>query len=124
MKINMRIETRDKTLSSHLLETDHIQSFQTEKIIGDGVSIRYEGQIIREAIGFPELFNFSIYIAEHIALPIAVGILSRYLYDKLKDKKETKIEVNYVYVEINPEKIENAILNIVQKNEDKHQDEM
>src|SRR3989337_3320418 len=124
MRLNMRIETPDKNLSYDLLETDHIQAYQTEKIITDGVSIRYEGQILREAISFPELFNFSIYVAEHVALPIAVGILSRYLYDKLKDKKETKIEVNYVYVEINAEKIENAILNIVQKNEDKAQNEV
>jgi len=114
----MRIETPDKKLSHDLLETDHIQAYQTEKIITDGVSIRYEGQILREAIGFPELFNFSIYVAEHIALPIAVAVLSRYLYDKLKDRKNTEIRINDTSIEINAEKIEQLILVILKEKED------
>jgi len=106
-------------ISFDLLEATHIQAGQTEKIVSEGVSIRAEGTDIRRAYGLPEIVNVTIFIAEHVALPIAVGILSRYLYDKLKDKRETKIRINYVYVEINAEKIEQAILNIVQENEEK-----
>lgn len=119
MKLNMKIETPDKNLNSDLLETSHALMNETEKIIADGVSIRYEGRTIREAIGFPELFNFSIYIAEHIALPIAVGLLSRYIYDKLKDKKDTEIKINNTSIEINAEKIEQLILVILKEREDK-----
>jgi hypothetical protein len=106
----MRIKTRDKGIVNDLLEVDLVQSANMEKEVADGVAIQYRGQVIREALGLPELFRFSIFVAEHIALPIAVGLLSRYLYDKLKNKKQTEIIINYVTVEINAEKIEQLIL--------------
>ena len=89
----MKIETTDKKLSSELLETDLIRMNQTEKIIAEGVLIRYEGRAIREAIGFPELFNFSIYIAEHIGyLLLLVSYRATYTIN-LKIKKRLKSEL-------------------------------
>ena len=111
-------------LSWDLFEARSLQSGQTEKVITEGISIKLESIEIRKGFGFPEIVDITVFVAEHVALPIAVGMLSRYLYDKLKDKRETKIEINYLYVEINAEKIENAILSIVQKNEDKAQNEV
>jgi hypothetical protein len=76
MKLSMKIETPDRKISHELLETNaRAQSYHPEKVITDGVSIRCECRTVREAMGFPELFNFSIYIAEHVALPIAVAFL-------------------------------------------------
>jgi len=124
MKIPIQIETQDRMLSWDLFEARSLQSGQTEKVITEGISIKLESIEIRKGFGFPEIVDITVFVAEHVALPIAVGMLSRYLYDKLKDKRETKIEINYLYVEINAEKIENAILSIVQKNEDKAQNEV
>ena len=73
----------------------------------------------REAIGFPELYNFGIYLSEHVALPIAVAVLSRYLYDKLKDRKNTEITINNTSIEINADKIEQLILIILKEKEEK-----
>ena len=113
----MQIETQDRMLSYDLLEAQQFQSGQ-EKFITEGVSIRAESIEIRKAVGLPEIVNITLWIGEHVALPIAVSILSRYLYNKLKDKKDTKIKINYTYVEINAERIENAILNIIQETEE------
>ena len=115
MEIPIRIETQDRMISCELFEATSFQKGQTEKTVTEGVSIRWEGADIRKGFGFPEIVNIAILIAENIALPIAISVLSRYLYDKLKDKEESKIEINYVNVEINAGKIEKAILDIVQR---------
>ena len=47
------------------------------------------------------------------------GILSRYLYDRLKKRKETEISINNISIEINAERIEQLILATLKEKEDK-----
>ncbi len=58
----------------------------------------------------PSWVILTIEIGKNVALPLAVGILSSYLYDKLKNRKDTKVIINNQQVEINAIKIEKLIL--------------
>jgi hypothetical protein len=111
MKVEIGIEIRDAKLVGDLFETTQIKAGQ-EKTIAEGVSIQLKNYMAREAVDFPTIVNIVAYVGEHVALPIAVGILSRYLYDKLKDRKTSKVTINQIQVEIDAEKIEKLILRI------------
>jgi hypothetical protein len=117
MNLEIGIELRDRNVVKDLFETPQPKVGQ-EKIIGEGVSIRIKNYFARDTADLPTILNIVAYIGEHVALPIAVAVLSKYLYEKLKDRKESKIIINYTPVEINAEKIEQLILNVLPKEED------
>jgi len=114
MKLNIEIETFDNRLDSKLFDVTRI-SDKTEKSITEGISVRYEWTLIRKAEGFPEIVNIALFIGEHVALPIAVSIVSKWLYDKLKERKDNKLRINNTSVEINAERIEQLIINILKE---------
>jgi hypothetical protein len=116
MKLEMQIEIRDPRIIGDLFEASDFRGLP-KKTITKGVTIQLKGYTLREAVDFPEIVSIAIYVAKHVALPIAVGVLSRYLYDKLKDKKNSKVTINNVPVEINAEKIENLVIEILKKEE-------
>jgi len=118
MELSIEIETFDNMLAFNLFDVTRI-SDKIEKSITEGISVRYESTLIRKAEGFPEVVNIALFIGEHVALPIAVSIVSRWLYDKLKERKDNKLMINNTSVEINAEKIEQLIVNIVK--EKKHE---
>jgi len=114
MELNIEIETHDSRLSFDLFETDKLAFGTTTKTVAEGVSIQYRGGTIREAAGLPEIFRISAFIGKNVVLPIAVGILSAYLYDKFKGKAE-RVRINNIYVEVNVNRFENLILEILKK---------
>jgi hypothetical protein len=111
MELEISIEKRDRNLEKDLFETPQPRVGE-EKIIVEDVSIRIRNYFGRDVVDLPTILNVVAYIGEHIAFPIAVSILSKYLYEKLKDRKESKITINYTSVEIDAEKIEQLILNM------------
>lgn len=117
MNLEIGIEVRDRNLAKDLFETPQPKIGQ-EKIIAEGISIRIKNYFARDTVDLPPILNIVAYIGEHVALPIAVAVLSKYLYEKLKDRKESKVFVNYTPVEIDAEKIEHLILNILPKEKD------
>jgi len=118
MELSIEIETFDNMLAFNLFDVTRI-SDKIEKSITEGISVRYESTLIRKAEGFPEVVNIALFIGEHVALPITVSIVSRWLYDKLKERKDNKLMINNTSVEINAEKIEQLIINILK--EKKHE---
>jgi len=84
--------------------------------IADGITIERK-MILREAIGVSFL-DYVIRIGEGIAIQVAATLIAKYLYDKLKDRKDTNLTINYKSVEINAEKIEQLIINIEKENKD------
>ena len=118
MELDIGIEIRDHKLVSELFETNTTHVGQ-KKVIAEDVSIQIKNYFAREAVDFPTIVNIVAYIGEHVALPIAVGVLSRYLCDKLKDRKESKVTINHIPVEINAQKIEQLIINIVKEEKEK-----
>lgn len=118
MELEISIEKRDRNLEKDLFETPQPRVGE-KKIIVEGVSIRIKNYFGRDAVDLPTILNVVADIGEKVVLPIVVGVLSRYLYDKLKYRKESKVTINYVPVEINAQKIEQLIINIVKEEKDK-----
>jgi len=116
MELEIGIEIRDPKLVSELFETNK-RHVEQKKVIAEGVSIQIKNYYARDAVDLPSILNIVAYIGEHVALPIAVAVLSRYLYDKLKVRKQSKVTINNTPVEINAEKIEQLIMNLLKKNE-------
>ena len=82
--------------------------------IVDGITIERK-KILREVVGVSFL-DYVILIGEGIAIQVAANVIAKYLYDKLKDRKNTNLTINYKSVEINAEKIEQLIINIEKEN--------
>jgi hypothetical protein len=78
--------------------------------IADGIIIEREKKG-REMVG--EIFlDYVIRIGEDISIKVAATLIAKYLYDKLKGRKDTNLTINHKSVEINAEKIEQLIINI------------
>jgi hypothetical protein len=118
MELEISVEKRDQNLEKDLLETAQPRVGE-KKIIVEGVSIRIKNYFGRDTIDLSTILNIVADIGEKVALPIAVGVLSRYLYDKLKDRKESKVTINHIPVEINARKIEQLIINIVKEEKER-----
>lgn len=118
MELDIGIEIRDPKLVSELFETNTTYVGQ-KKVVAEDVSIQIKNYVAREAVDFPTVVNIVAYIGEHVALPIAAGVLSRYLYDKLKDRKQSKVTISNTPVEINADKIEKLIINVLKEEKKK-----
>lgn len=71
----------------------------------NGVIIKAKGGYDRETIGAPQ----DTYILLDIAKDIGVGIVSAFLYDRLKNISKVKIKIGNKEVDIIKEEIEKAI---------------
>ena len=77
----------------------------------EGVTIkRLESNRIMEILNPP--IDFLVYVGEHVALPIAASLIARWLYDKLKGRKDNQLQINSQPIEINLQKIERVIINL------------
>ena len=65
---------------------------------------------MREMVNPP--IDYVVFIGANIVIPIAVNLIARFLYDVLKDDKDSKLAINDKPIEINAEKIEQLIINI------------
>lgn len=111
----MRIEERDSRLIEDLFEIEtsqynEVTKNRQKKIISEGVSIQYQGHFCCDSTDTPSWLIISIEIGKNVVLPLALSILSSYLYDKLKDKKNSRVVINNQLVEIDAKKIEKLIL--------------
>jgi hypothetical protein len=119
IELKMEIETHDDTLGFKLFESPESVSFGQTKTICDDVFIRAEGGRIFEALDFPSILYATAFVGTNIVLPMAVSLLSNYLYDKLKERKDNKLKINGTQVEISTEKIEQLILIILKQEKEK-----
>lgn len=103
MNFDIRIETHDTLLVYDLLEKDTANKGDVISI-GDGASLRYRGTLIQLQEGIPEVIGFILTIAKDIG----VGIVSAWLYDKLKNKKAT-LRIDRTVVEIDKGEITRII---------------
>lgn len=79
--------------------------FGSKTEIADGVFMRIDGGRLCEAINAPEFLNIAIVVSQNVVLPVALNLATSWLYDKIKDKKSTKIRINGIDVIVNKEKI-------------------
>jgi hypothetical protein len=85
--------------------------------IADGITVERQKrlrEIVRESF-----LDYFILIGEGITIQVAATLIAKYLYDKLKDRKDTNLTINYKPIEISAEKIEQLIINIEKENKDR-----
>lgn len=114
MELNIEIETDNRMLGFDLFESKEIRAGQTQKAIGEGISIRYEGGLIRRAVDFPEIVRIALVIAEKYVLPVAATLTATWLYDKLKGRANNVI-IEHTVVEIDEGEIKKVIIEKLRK---------
>jgi hypothetical protein len=85
--------------------------------VADGISLRLEksetwsrkGRFVGGKVPPPEILDFVVFIAKDVALPIAVSLLSSWIYDKLKRDKVLTVTIDGVRVEGDPEEIKELL---------------
>jgi hypothetical protein len=103
------VTTADSGILSDLLDGKNV------KFLTDGLTLKSGGMTIHEVVGFPETYTFLVYLAENLAVPFAVGLLTNYIYDKVKPKQDAKLKIGNVDVRIEKGEIERAILEHLDK---------
>jgi len=116
MQVKIEIETEDKTLVSDLFGSHAVLRGVSTKKVTDGVSIRFNGIVLREAIAIPDLIKITLLITEKVALPVAVGLFSSWLYDRLKNRRVRRISIERTEVKLDKGEIERILLEKIKEN--------
>ena len=110
IEVSVEIETYDTTLAFDLFEEKKKLFAAQQKEIAKGVFLRFEGGTLREAFDTSEIIRLTIAVAKDVALPIALGVVSNWLYDRIKNGRASKIRVNENETEITKDEIKKALL--------------
>jgi hypothetical protein len=106
MKVQLQIETHDRSLGFKIAGVYNALTSGTIIDVQEGVSIEYEGSLIRKSFGIPEILQFVIDASVNVDL----ALLGAWLYEKVKDKPVERIIVNRrVVTEITEKGIYQAI---------------
>jgi hypothetical protein len=99
MKIDISVRSSNPNVHSKIAEAE----------IADGITI-HRKKILREMVNPP--IDYLVFIGANIAVPIAVNLIARFLYEVLKGEKDNKLTINNKPIAINAEKIEQLIISI------------
>lgn len=86
--------------------------------IADGVSLRLErseqcsrdrGEIGGGKVPPPEVVEFALFLAKNVALPLVLGIVSSWIYDKIKRNMALSVTINGVTVSGSIEQIKEIL---------------
>lgn len=79
--------------------------FQNEELlvgseieIDNGIFLRLDSVTFKEAVEIPEIIKVTLILAKDVILPIAFGVASNWLYDKIKDRRTQKVRINGIEV--------------------------
>jgi len=108
MKLEISIRSSDPNVHSEIAEAK----------IADGITI-HRKKTLREMVNPP--IDYLVFIGANIAIPIAVHLIARFLYDVLKGEKDNTLTISDKSIEINAEKIEQLIINISKEEEKNEQ---
>ncbi len=78
---------------------------RTEIELSKGITLRYDQAIFCESVDAPTFIQISLIVGKDILLPVALGLVSSWLYDKIKEKKVYKILINGIEAELDKQKI-------------------
>ena len=102
---SIKIETSyPLELAKDFLEEKKLRA-GTEIKIAKGTHLRYESCLLREAVGFPDILEFTLIVATYVALPIALDIAANWIYDKIRERRAKKIMVGSSEVEASVDEI-------------------
>jgi hypothetical protein len=127
MNFDIWLEESDFSLLPNLFdvqpsEYNRIVLEKQKKVVSTGISLQYRSHYSCDSVDIPTMVIITIEIGKEIALPIALGILSNYLYDKLKERTSTLV-INGKKAKIDKKEIERLILlNYSQEDERKFEE--
>lgn len=104
------IHTHDRSLAFDLLDKSQARTGDVIQL-DQGVSLAYEGTYVRKALGFPEI----VMLSASIPTGIAAGILANWLWEKLRGRNITQIEIDRTTVEFEEGEIKRVIYEKVTK---------
>ena len=104
------VHTHDRSLAFDLLGKSQARTGDIIEL-DQGVSLAYEGTYMRKALGFPEIVMFSA----SIPTGIAAGVLANWLWEKLRGRNITQIEIDRTTVEFEEGAIKRVIYEKVTK---------
>lgn len=114
MEVRAEIETHDKMLGYDLFESKELLRGHTEKSVSEDASVRFEGSIFRKAEGLPEIIELTLIFAKEVVKPIILGIVSAWLYNKMKGRAVT-LRIERSEVEIDKGEIEKILMEKIEK---------
>ena len=109
MKIDLLIDTRDNQLLFDLLEEDSPKRGEPISI-DENIKVEYQGTFMRNIADVPHTHHLIL----DIALPIATGLISTWLYDKIKERA-VKLKINRTEVEISKGEITRIITETIEE---------
>ena len=90
MMIEIDIATHDRKLGFDMASIGGSLTSGTIVEIPGGLKVKYDGALMRKALGLPEVLQFVVDASANIEL----GLLATWLYDKVKGKKVETITIN------------------------------
>ncbi|MEO5765335.1 MAG: hypothetical protein ABIR52_08515 [Casimicrobiaceae bacterium] len=114
MRIDLDIETHDRSLGFDIAGVDgKLRSGAIVKVPG-GASLEYRGSLVRKAVDIPEVLKFIVDASVNVDL----GILSAWLYDKVKTKSVERIVMSRrVITEITQDRIRQVLVEVIRPDE-------
>ena len=114
MRISLQIETHDRRLGLDMAGIENRLTSGTVVDIPGGAKLQYKGSLGQKALGIPEVLEFILDTSVNIDL----GLLSAWLYDKVKGKEVDRIMINRrVITEISEQGIRQVIEEEIQRSE-------
>ncbi len=115
MELQVRIQSPDSyTIAKGLFGSESLEPGKTKKDVTDGVTLRFDGvaKQYSASVGSPAIIflEIAITLGKNVMLPIVVGILSSYIYDKLKEQKAESIKIGNTYIKANNVQINQQII--------------
>jgi hypothetical protein len=110
---SIQIESSDGIL--HDLFYPNKISIGSEVEIKKGVSLRFEGIVLREAVDVPQIIEITLILTKDVVLPVALNIASNWLYDKIRNRKIERIRINGVEVQVDKEKITQLLIKEIEE---------
>ena len=99
-RLNIEIEIAFGEVETELFETSSFSAGETRVTLSDGSTATYLGTLAKRSVGIPDVTHVAI----ELASAVAAGIVSNWLYDKLKHRP-AKLRINRTEVEIELDKI-------------------
>jgi hypothetical protein len=110
--VEVWIHTHDRSLAFDLLGKSQLRAGDVIGL-GQGVFLTYEGTYARKALGFPEI----VMLSASIPTGVAAGIIANWLWEKLRGRNITQIEIDRTMVEFEEGEIKRVIHEKVTKKE-------
>ena len=87
--LRLEIETHDRFLGFEIMGTNSLASGASISAPG-GAVLRYEGSLVRKALGIPEVLQFLV----EASINVDLALFATWLYEKVKAKPVARIVIN------------------------------